>query len=94
MAYKKALADGYKPKGQGKRRRRKAGGGSKPVANARPVAIRPRPTHGILRPAGTSARFDGIIDPIPGEVYEGAQRQPGRKDRQWYLVVCLPLDDW
>ncbi|KAG8164342.1 hypothetical protein KVR01_006260 [Diaporthe batatas] len=75
MAYKKALADGYQPKGHGRKRRRKAGHGSKPAAH------RPRPTHGVLRPAGTSTQFDGIIDPIPGEVYEGAQRQPGRSER-------------
>lgn len=88
IVYKKALADGYKPKGPRKKRRRKAGVVSKPVAKM------PRRKHGNLRPGSMSAQFDGIIDPIPGEVYEGAQRQPGRKDRQWYLVVCLPLDDW
>lgn len=73
VAYKKALVDGYKPKGWKRKHRRKAADESKPVAD------RPRSTQGILRPAasGMSTRFDGIIDPIPGEVYEGAQRQPG-----------------
>jgi hypothetical protein len=97
LAYKKALEDGYKPKqgnmGPRKRKRHRSRGGraSKHVPNKR------KSDRSTLRPSGqprASRAFQGIIDPIPGEVYQGALRIPGRSELHWYLVVCLPLDNW
>lgn len=95
LVYKKALQAGYKPKqgnmGPRKRHRSRAGGVSKHVPNK---SKSDRSASRATRPSRPSQAFEGIVDPIPGVVYQGAQQEPGRSGLQWYLVVCLPLDNW
>lgn len=87
-AYKQVLNGGYKPK-QGntkshkKRRPRTKYGSNDTGAD-----------HSSSRPAGLFKPFEGVTDPVPGEVYQGAQHKPGRMEPQWSLVVCLPLRNW
>lgn len=92
-AYRKALQDGYKPKqgniGRSHRRRSRATTGiptSSPTLTNR--------DHNHSRPAGLFNPLKGIVSPVPGEVYQGAQQKPGRSGPQWCLVVCLPLKNW
>lgn len=87
-AYRKALQGGYMPKQCKKKRRR-----SRAAGVSRNVPSSLKPGHNTVQPAVQSGPFDGIIDPIPGVVYQGAQRASGRELR-WYLVVCLPLGNW
>lgn len=91
-AYKEVLLGGYKPK-QGNtnshRRRRSRTG---PVSKH--SSIETGSDHSGLRPAGLFNPFQGIVDPVPGEVYQGSQHKQGRMEPQWCLVVCLPLKNW
>lgn len=89
-AYRKALLGGYQPKQCKKRRRRSRVGGI-----SRHVPSNSKSGHSNVQPAGQSRPFDGIIDPIPGVVYQGGQRASLRGEVRWYLVVCLPLqEEW
>lgn len=89
-AYKEALQGGYKPKQGNMKLRRHRRTGRIPNNDA----IGTKPHHNGPRPAGLFRPFEGIVNPDPGEVYQGAQQKPGRKEPQWGLVVCLPLKDW
>ncbi|KAK7732434.1 hypothetical protein SLS63_005113 [Diaporthe eres] len=88
--YKKALQGGYKPK-QGNMKLRKHRRTGRVPNNG---AIGKKPHHNGPRPAGLFKPFEGIVNPDPGEVYQGAQQKPGRVEPQWCLVVCLPLRNW
>lgn len=88
--YKKALQGGYKPK-QGNMKLRKHRRTGRIPNNG---AIGKKPHHNGPRPAGLFKPFEGIVNPDPGEVYQGAQQKPGRVEHQWCLVVCLPLRNW
>lgn len=92
LAYTKALLGGYKPKPGVTRphRRRRSRTGRTPKYASK-VA---KPGHSGARPAGLFMPFEGIVNPVPGEVYQGGQLKRGRGELQWYLVVCLPLDNW
>lgn len=88
-AYHKALRGGYIPKQCKKKRRRSRVGGV-----TRHVPSSSKSGHSTVQPAGQSRPFDGIIEPIPGVVYQGAQSTSARGELRWHLVVCLPLEDW
>lgn len=92
-AYKAALQGGYKPK-QGNikkvRRKRKRKTGRVPRYGSAGEKV----DHYGPRPAGLFKPFEGIVNPIPGKVYQGAQPKPVSMEPQWCLVVCLPLKNW
>lgn len=92
-AYKEALQGGYKPK-QGNikkvRRKRKRKTGRVPKYGSAVEKV----DHYGPGPAGLFKPFEGIVNPIPGKVYQGAQPKPGSMEPQWFLVVCLPLRNW
>jgi hypothetical protein len=97
-AYKEALLAGYEPKtGSQETRHMNMRLRSRDRGNAKQVSSRSESLCSVS-PATKEPRppraFAGIVDPIPGMVYQGAQQEAGSSELQWYLVVCLSLDDW
>lgn len=88
--YKEALQGGYKPKQGNMKLRRHRRTSRIPKYGS----VETKQHHNGSRPAGLFMPFDGIVNPVPGEVYQGAQQKPGRTEPQWCLVVCLPLKNW
>lgn len=90
-SYNRSLGDSYRPISANKshKKRRRA------AAKIREQhSIRSTLTHNGSRPAESLKHFEGIVNPVPGEIYQVAQRSRGNNDLSWYLVVPLPLSDW
>lgn len=91
-AYREVLKGGYEPKQWNTKLGR--------PHRSRTARIRKHGSTGTKsdhtgsRPTELVKPFEGIVNPVPGEVYQGAQQRPGRMEPQWCLVVCLPLKNW
>ncbi|KAG6354715.1 hypothetical protein INS49_004733 [Diaporthe citri] len=91
-AYKEALQGGYKPKQGNTKSHKKGRPRTSHTHNHGSIETKRR--HNGSRPAGLFKPFEGIVNPVPGDVYQGAQHKPGRMEPQWWLVVRLPLRNW
>lgn len=91
-AYREVLKGGYEPKQWNTQLDRSHRSRTARIRNHGSTGT--KPNHTGSRPAELVKPFEGIVNPIPGEVYQGAQQRPGRMEAQWCLVVCLPLKNW
>lgn len=80
--YQAALDQGYKPNNHMKQRRRKRQ--TKPAQKRRNSA---KSTTGLKSGHEPAGMFEGVIDPVVGEVYYAWW---DAEPRSWYLVVILP----
>ncbi|KAL1860336.1 hypothetical protein Daus18300_009249 [Diaporthe australafricana] len=90
-SYRRSLGDSYRPMHAKKTRneRRRAAAKIRKQLSSGSTLI-----HNESRPAESLKRFEGIVNPVPGEIYQVFQRSRGNNENSWYLVVRLPLSDW